>query len=73
MVEENCQYKIIIKKRNSIFKTVLTVWANTNNLEDVENLIKDKINKTYFSIVTSDAKVYVISTYEIEEVVVKPI
>lgn len=66
------EYKIIIKKRSSWFKTVLQVCANTDKLEEIENLIQDKLKENYFSIVTAKGKLYITSTYDIECVEVLP-
>ena len=73
MVEGAYKYKIVIKKRYNIFKDKIVVWANTNDLCDIENLIQEKLKKNYFSIVTVDAKVYVLSSYEVEKVEVFPL
>lgn len=66
------EYKIIIKKRFSWFKTVLKVCANTDSLGDIEKLIQDKLEDKYFSIATKENKLYVTSTYDIETVEVLP-
>ena len=67
------KYKIIISKRFSPFKERIIVYANTDNLTDIETLIHDKLKKNYFSMVTADNKVYIISSYEIEKVEVLPL
>lgn len=73
MVNEAYKYQIIIKKRNNLFRDKLVVWANTQDLCDIENLIQDKLKKNYFSIVTVDGKVYILSSYEVEKVEVFPL
>lgn len=72
MVENNYKYQIVIKKRNSLFRDKVVVWANTKDLCDIENLIQEKLKKNYFSVVTVDKKVYILSSYEIEKVEVFP-
>lgn len=74
MVNKTChKYKIVISKRFSPFKERIIVYANTDNLSDIETLIHDKLKKNYFSIVTANNRLYVISTYEIEKVEVRPL
>lgn len=67
------EYKIIIKKRFSIFKTVLRVCANTNSIMEVEKMIQEKLKETYFSIVTAEeGRIFMTSTYDIESMEVLP-
>jgi hypothetical protein len=73
MVEQNYRYKIIIKKKCSCIKDKIIVLANTKDLGDIEELIQEKLTKTYFSIVTENSKVYIIDTYDIEKIEVLPL
>ena len=73
MVENAYKYQIVIKKRNNLFRDKIVVWANTQDLCDIESLIQDKLKKNYFSMVTVDGKVYILSSYEVEKVEVFPL
>lgn len=73
MVEETYKYKIVISKRFSPFKEKIIVYANTKDLSDIETLVLEKLKKNYFSMVTANRGVYILSSYEIEKVEVFPL
>ena len=68
----NYSYKLLIRLRFKLFRKKIAVFANTDNLEEIEELIQEKLKQSYFSIVTADATIYTVNSYDIEEIEVIP-
>ena len=67
------KYRIIIKKRFGWFKKKVDVYVKTDNLEEVADMFVEQLNNPYLTLVTAKSKIYVIDTYDIEEIEVLPL